>query len=490
MATLLGEPVEQLEAQIISDLSPIIQADEPPTAKQNLEKKVKSWRASASSVPTPLVLSGETAVEAENVPINVSVDDALAEDTSSELNLDDFTWSVSSAGPPSNDSESPLPSGSFLSVHLGDRGDFSKPVTPLTATTWGAPSNDPDSPLSSGRLLSVHLGDRGEFSRPVTPLTATTWGAPISYPPTPNMPSHVHTPDVGQRAFDPYDPAPILYVTFKGTPWRHVWPYHHAQSHDCDISNEIHESESASRYPYLNIYPSVYPYFDLYPAVSIVEVESMTSKCLSTKLQATYPVFDIYPASYPHFDIYHTVSSMTVTAVETLGVSQPQSLTPITTTLPVTYPDYNLYPPVYPANLDVIYPSLAVEEVRSTPSVKLAVQYPQFDLYPSVYPFITPYPIHVASSSNFGSDNDADLPDLEEHQKSLSVSVEVTYPVFNLCMIHLLHGLSLPLNYFSDPAIYPNFDIYPNLVDFDSQFSPKDNTRNSVRAYPDFDICK
>jgi hypothetical protein len=214
MATLLGEPVEQLEAQIISDLSPIIQADEPPTAKQNLEKKVKSWRASASSVPTPLVLSGETTVEADNVPINVSVDDALAEDTSSELNLDDFTWSVSSAGPPSNDSESPLPSGSFLSVHLGDRGDF---------------------------------------SRPVTPSTATTWGAPISYPPTPNMPSHVHTPDAGQRAFDPYDPAPIRYVTFKGTPWRHVWPYHHAQSHDCDISNEIHESESASRYPYLNI---------------------------------------------------------------------------------------------------------------------------------------------------------------------------------------------------------------------------------------------
>jgi hypothetical protein len=67
-----------------------------------------------------------------------------------------------------------------------------------------------------------------------------------------------------------------------------------------------------------------------------------------------------------------------------------------------------------------------VEEVRSTPSVKLAVQYPQFDLCtldhslfcdsiinlmldPSVYPFITPYPIHVAPSSNFGPDSDAGM---------------------------------------------------------------------------------
>jgi hypothetical protein len=59
-------------------------------------------------------------------------------------------------------------------------------------------------------------------------------------------------------------------------------------------------------------------------------------------------------------------------------------------------------------------------------------------------------------------------------------------------MIHLLHGLSLPLNHFPDPAIYPDFDIYPNLVDFDfdSPFSPMDNTQNSVRAYLDFDICK
>jgi hypothetical protein len=44
------------------------------------------------------------------------------------------------------------------------------------------------------------------------------------------------------------------------------------------------------------------------------------------------------------------------------------------------------------------------------------------------------------------------------------------------------------MNYLSDPAMYPDFDIYPSLVEFDSPFSPKDDMWNSDYANPDF--CK
>lgn len=287
---LLPEPPE---TQVMPALSPIMQADEPQTAKQDLDTKVKNWRTGASLTPNPLPPTGEIGFPVGNMSMGLPVDnlcDSLTEDACSKLNLDDFTWSVSSAGPQSEDPNSPMSYDHLPSVHLDRRikgsicvtpsactsfGPFDYdlhspaidtlplpspdiaqrmmedcPPTATTATSWGAPLSYPPTPLSGYRAPSIHIGDRGDLSRPVTPSTATTWGPPISYPPTPNTPFYVHTPDAGQRAFDPCDLAP------KGTPWTYVWPYRYSQSRDCpnqSLPIEIVENPSASNYPHLNI---------------------------------------------------------------------------------------------------------------------------------------------------------------------------------------------------------------------------------------------
>lgn len=256
-------PPALTEAQTVPILSPIVQAEEPHTAKQDLEKRVKSWRASASLVPTPMPeVAGFVLEERKN---------ALASDPQEEeeeLNLDDFMWSVTSAGPPSYGTDTSslyrLPSihmdrrmeesvcltpsactsfGPFdYDLHspitemflvrtpdIGQRMVEDCPPTPSTATTWGAPLSWPATPFSEARPRSIHLGDRGQFSLPVTPSTATTWGALLTFPPTPITPFYVHTPDVGQRAFDVDDVDPICHVS------------------------QSPEAAHISTYPYLNI---------------------------------------------------------------------------------------------------------------------------------------------------------------------------------------------------------------------------------------------
>jgi hypothetical protein len=285
---------EAVETQIISALSPIIQGDEPPTAKQVLETKVNSWRANTSLAP----MHGTQAVETVSV---VDLPIIPTKHAGPELNLDDFTWSISSAGPPSERVDSPLASEHSPSVHLDRRlesvcltpsactsfgpfdydlhsptTDVSRipsldiahrmiddcPPTPTTATSWGAPLSYPPSPLSEYRPPSIHLDRRGECSRPTTPTTATSWGAPMCWPATPLSEYRAPSVDMGERSgwsrpvtpstattWGPpmsYPPTPItpLYVhtpdagqrsfdsydTSSTHAWSHVWPYRQYQS--------------------------------------------------------------------------------------------------------------------------------------------------------------------------------------------------------------------------------------------------------------------
>lgn len=254
-------------------LSPIAQEEEPQSARDQLDDRVRSWRASAIVKPTSLAGRGQTSLEPINLPNNVSLGEGSSISPGTELNLEDFTWSISSAGPADYDVMSietlsqrlpspdiarrmfddspptpstvtswgaplcypPSPLSDFRppSVDLGSRNVFSPPLTPTTATSWG-----PISPAVSVygwhqeiyRPESVHLGDRGEFSRPVTPSTATSWGAPLSYPPTPITPYRVSTPDAAQRTFDYVQengtPALQSYSRLPvGNPWKLMWPY-------------------------------------------------------------------------------------------------------------------------------------------------------------------------------------------------------------------------------------------------------------------------
>lgn len=290
----LSPPVA--ESQTIPVLSPIVQVDEPRTAKQILESRVNTWRASAASLG-PIAIATDAPVPSVEVPLD------SAEDVELQLNLDDFTWSISSAGPPSDGPDSPSSVGRLPSVHLDRRieedvcltpsvctsfGPFDyelhsptttasylpspdlaqrmiedSPPTPLTATSWG-PASWPTTPLSDYRAPSVDLGARSGWSQPVTPLTCTSWGPGDSpYPPSPYASSYVHTPDAGQRTFDLDEPAPTAarfsfpyYSAFESQPWDHVWPYVH------DLSGKPTSQQGSSGllewgYPCLNICESV-----------------------------------------------------------------------------------------------------------------------------------------------------------------------------------------------------------------------------------------
>jgi hypothetical protein len=269
-------------------LSPIFQDDEPKSAKQNLNNRVNSWRASASLAPTPLQTDGVNP-EHPDVPGALPLDGSLAPDgdgINSDLNLGDFDWSISSAGPqfyetfssslshvpsvhiaqraegsvcltpsictsfgPSDyDAYSPLPTVSPLpSPDLGQRMLDDSPPSPLTATSWGAPSWYSGSAVSQYWAPSVDIGRRQVFSPPMTPATATSWGAPLSYPESPVTPFYVQTPDAGQRSFDPEQ--------LPSRPWVFVFPYFRASYLAIDQTDGIGLMLSPRSLPWNFIFP-------------------------------------------------------------------------------------------------------------------------------------------------------------------------------------------------------------------------------------------
>ncbi|KZW04011.1 hypothetical protein EXIGLDRAFT_716031 [Exidia glandulosa HHB12029] len=268
-------------------LSPVPQEDEPVTAKLvEADRRVMQWRIASGTTPNPASnKTGQVCLDPANMPNSLpdtpaeskipvgAVDAVVAEDEDVyELNLDDFAWSISSAGPGSYPG-SPVWSEPQLSVHMEWRAQGSVPPTPTTATTnwpydypdspfsvasrlpspdiayrmlddapctpttatsWG-PTSWPPSPVHSERYASsVDLGQRMSWSRPATPATATSWG-PESYPPSPAFTSTsdiVYTPGVADRSFEieqrgvhPRAASFPYYSAWTREPWSLVWPY-------------------------------------------------------------------------------------------------------------------------------------------------------------------------------------------------------------------------------------------------------------------------
>ncbi|KAJ7179106.1 hypothetical protein C8R46DRAFT_1187542 [Mycena filopes] len=429
-------------------MPPIFQEEEPKTAKHNLENRVNSWRASSSVLPSALaaVAAGHILLAEPDLPNSPPLDESAQLTTSMddeqqeyEYRIEDYSFSISSAGPGDYDPYSPLDWECDPSVHLAHRAQGSVcmtpsyatsfgpsdytlsdyvpsldlnvrtpdiahrmledvPPSPSIATSWGAPLSYPPSPTSEYRAPSVDLGHRQEFSRPTTPMTATSWGAPESYPPSPTTPFYVHTPDVGQRTFDlsalaDHDvPWSLVWPYHDAArPWAQVWPYHSdqadAQAQPAGASNTPwnmvwpYTAAESSSGPVSVALPAVYPYLNIYPAV--------------------YPTFDIYPAVsgaltntanvlgygvYPHFDLYPAVSAPTTRKVTRAARGS------VTVRLAPVYPGFDLYPATYPGNLDEIYPANSVDDASWEVSTRLTARYPSFCLYPAVYPAFEIYP--------------------------------------------------------------------------------------------------
>ncbi|KAI0796664.1 hypothetical protein C8Q75DRAFT_741898 [Abortiporus biennis] len=172
-------------AQTVQALPPIVQEDEPHTARRTLDQLVSSWRASASMNASPLAATGQTSLDPINMPNTVALVDTPSPITSQpELNLDDFDWSVSSVGPPDDDDVESSPSWDYYvpSVHMDRRAQGSVCLTPTTCTSFGPVSYDGDwSPVSNIiRLPSPDIAYRQLDDSPPTPSTCTSWG-PLSY---------------------------------------------------------------------------------------------------------------------------------------------------------------------------------------------------------------------------------------------------------------------------------------------------------------------
>ncbi|KAI0053536.1 hypothetical protein FA95DRAFT_1552023 [Auriscalpium vulgare] len=482
------------EPSAIVPLPPIEQEDEPKTAKNDLEIRVKSWRASSSVAPTPMAATGQTSLDPVHMPNTMALPEiAAAPETSEEVefNLDDFTWSVSSLGPGDYDSvASPLPSSRVESVHLDRRLEGSVLLSPTTATSWG-PGSDGyeslDEPLWWARapsLHSVHLDRRMEGSvllspstatswgpdddavsiassisrlpspdiafrhvedAPPTPTTATSWGAPSSYPPSPvsvTRPPSIHL--AHRMAFSP-GPSPSSEV------FGWVYPFvdaRHASNESGHVFPYFTPAAQVSQFVYPRFRPDsaapsslVYPQFrpDMSAPSSLVWPFFVPAEQLAsvTLVRARAPV----PSQgYPFFDLYPAVAS-----------AAAQGLTrayPMLNIYPVAYPHFEMYP----GHVCVAW------HHEESQSVHLPAVYPAINLYPAVYPDFEIYPGNLIAA--------------ERHEEPRSVRLPALYPRISLY-----------------PVQYPDFEIYPgHAVMVKDWHTPVSVHLKS--AYPDLEIYR
>ncbi|KAH9853467.1 hypothetical protein C2E23DRAFT_884648 [Lenzites betulinus] len=452
----------------LQPLSPIVQEDEPATAKKDFDSRVQSWRMSANvATRSPLAATGQTSLDPANMPNTMAdLPTASTSEMHSELDLDDYAWSVSSAGPPDYELESLASWDRVPSVHMDRRlvGSvcstpsyctsfgpddeylaFSPvsymsrlpspdlawrmfedvPPTPATATSWGAPLSYPPSPLSSPYAPSVDIAARHMSSRPVTPSTATSWGAPLSYPPSPLMSSRAPSPDIGERGMSsvpgsprfrehvpsaqPYSLVYPYYNAARASSWQHVWP--HTEEHH--VQEQVAERRAAGRMHDF-VFPPPAPRSQSGPWRQVWPYATPSSgsehQATMTRTTIGYPVLNIYPAVYPSFDLYPALPSV---GTRKLGVPTASS--------GAAYPTFNLYPAVYP--FFDIYPAVNRPGL-TTPSTYMAGFYPHLVIYPAVS--------NVSSGTS------------RKTSKS-SLRLKEQYPVFNIY-----------------PAVYPYcFELYP-----------------------------
>ncbi|KAI0352953.1 hypothetical protein OH77DRAFT_1428075 [Trametes cingulata] len=502
-------------------LSPIVQEDEPATAKKDIDSRVQSWRMSATAAArSPLAATGQTSLDPANMPNTMAdLPTASTSEAQSELNLDDYTWSVSSVGPLEYDLESVASWDRVPSVHMDRRGEGSVcltpsictsfgpdddydpfspisyisrlpspdlawrmledvPPTPTTATSWGAPLSYPPSPLMSPYAASVDIAGRCLSSRPATPSTATSWGAPLSFPPSPMMPYRAPSPDLGARGMSsapnspvfrqraipsaqPYDLVYPYYDAARASSWQHVWPYAeetHAAQENVAERREAVRMEGFVFPPPAGARAKAEPWKQVWPyAASSADSEERVTE--APHITLGYPVMDIYPAVYPSFDIYPALLTLDDRKLGAPSVSRGAA-----------YPIFDLYPAIYPS-FDVYPPALTIAGAETKQiSTRLAASYPAVEPYPPVYPYLTIYPAACHKSHGISTSVVA------RQTKSLpniSVQLRSEYPVFNIY-----------------PAIYPHcFDeIYPAVQAVSGQRSSKVIDVRLKASYPTFDI--
>lgn len=127
-----------------------------------------------------------------------------------ELDLADYAWSRSSAGPPTPLLELPLTPSVLGSVDIARRIQGSVLLTPSTATTWGPQEDDWYSDIVSIERLP--------------------------------------SPDLGQRVLDD-----VENTEFRHQPWHAVWPFFEDASQVKNLPSAHEQSSFVPEYPHLVI---------------------------------------------------------------------------------------------------------------------------------------------------------------------------------------------------------------------------------------------
>ncbi|KAG0709669.1 hypothetical protein DFH29DRAFT_9819 [Suillus ampliporus] len=481
-------------------LSPIPQSAAPQTSKAELHRRVNSWRASASLdpvsmaesyQPVPNTVLGAGAIEAmDEYPLE-GEREAQAE-VQEPLNLADFAWSVTSAGPPSPPLDSPSSSYRLPSVHLDRRMQESVPLTPSTATSWGPPDDDRLSDVSSiDRLPSPDIGRRMLESAPLTPVTATSWGPADDWRSDASSVDRLPSPDIAHRVLEDALASPV-----SAGPWHKIWPWFQVG----DVSS-LRESYS----PWAGMSASSSSWFDVTKVATLPLTTSYSpwagmpwvqvwpwSELDSAESRASYSPWAIVPAirTWPWFDIRasekkgeHSTSLNPWAGMPCFNVgpwhdvnsAQPSNSVVISLTrsggLKPEYPSLDIYPVAYPY-FD-IYPASA-EDVGHNTSLSSAGGYPILEIYPVVYPHFNLYPSIACSTISAPEKQAASQP-----SKSVIVELDPAYPLFNLYpplypynlnsiypapTIELSSSVLLPSSYpwlTIYPSVYPHVNPYP-----------------------------
>ncbi|KAG2156095.1 hypothetical protein DEU56DRAFT_765534 [Suillus clintonianus] len=477
--------------RVAHQLSPIPQSAAPQTSKVELRRRVNSWRASAfldpasmteSYQPVPNATSGAGAIEAtDEYPLDGEVE-AEAQEL---LNLADFAWSVTSAGPLSPPLDSPLSSYRLPSVHLDRRMEGSVLLTPVTATSWGPPDDDWLSDVSSiDRLPSPDIGRRMLESAPLTPATATSWGPADDWRSDVSSIDRLPSPDIAHRMLEDASVTPA-----SGAPWHKVWPWFQVRN------------VSKSYSPWAGMSASSSSWFDVTEAATLPPTTSYSpwtgmpwvqvwpwSELDSAESRASYSPWAIVPAirTWPWFDIHASQDKERNTSLSPwagmpwfnvgpwheVNAAQPRNSVVISLSRPGglkhEYPSLDIYPAAYPY-FD-IYPAYA----EANSGLSSAGGYPILEIYPAVYPHFNLYP-----SITCPTISSPEKPATPQPQKSVIVELETSYPLFNLYPplypynlnsiypapnVEISSSVLLPSSYpwlTIYPSVYPHVNPYP-----------------------------
>ncbi|KZP01574.1 hypothetical protein CALVIDRAFT_551955 [Calocera viscosa TUFC12733] len=397
-----------------------------------------------------------------------------------ELNLDDFTWSISSAGPPIDLSP---PTTRRSSVVQDWQLEDPTMLTPsVIATSWGPPSplDWPDSPSTGTVIYSPDLAWRMVETVPWSPT------ARLMSPHPSRIATTMGTDNTG-GTMDASSPLPEEIRPV-------VWPYCDVPSFAAGSSRwavgerhlyvqEPRRLATSQAYGFFDLYRAVYPHIDPYPALACAELSRPppadprhnpdNSPFGWPYMKATMGVEDAAaPRSATSTSAATTrQSTMWPSLVDAFAQGWPYTFGPKKISLAIEshYPVLTIYQSVYP--YVEVYPSIPRKRTILPPSFS-RVQYPHFDIYPATSSHMptsrqTPPPVFV-SETHYPS---FDLYPPVRTAGSIIVALDSCYPFIEIY-----------------PPTYPHLRIYPNDVTSRSTANHRMWIAQNFTIYPDIVI--